>query len=449
MPDVSADLRTYTFHIRPGITFADGEAVDSAAFRFGIERVLDPATQSPQGGMGGWFGGLEGAQDFVDGKSPHVAGIATPDPLTMSFTLVRPDRTFTNILATPFSSAVPRQAVERWGSDYGHHVVASGQFTLQSWVPGQSMVLARNSGYFDPGTAAKVDEIEFTFGLDPQAALERGKSGEIDVVGDSLTPELWPTVAADPTYQPFLRHGTQAAVNFLFMNTQMAPFDDPLVRQAVSYAVDRAAIVRVINGRGEVADQVLPPSTPGYDPSVEPTPYDPAMARQLLARAGYPEGIRAEFVTSSFPPGPDVAEALKQQMAAAGIALDVKALSTDEYFGTLLTRGKAAIGYAGWVQDYPDPSNFLDVLFNSAYARDGAFNVSEYRNADVDALLNEAQGLPLQQAIPLYRQAQKTILADNAWVPLFYPVQYVWANPDVSGFKIGAVWAFDYAHWSR
>ncbi len=449
MPQVSQDLKTYTFHIHPGITFSDGEAVDSGAFRYAIERILDPKTQSPQGGMGGWYGNLVGAKDYIDGKTDHVAGIKTPDPLTISFTLVKPDRTFMNILATPFSSAEPQKAVEKWGRDYAHHVVGSAQFLLKSWVPGQSMVLVKNPGYFDPATAAKVDQIDFTFNLDPQVALLRAQRGEIDVIGDDIPSAQFLSVANNPKYKADLHHFTQVGINYVFMNTQVAPFDNKLVREAVNYAVDKKRIVQLMNGRGQVAQQILPPAMPGYDSSVEGTSYDPQKAKQLLTQAGHPNGIQADFITLSNPPGPQIAQALQQQMAEAGITLNIKALPHAEYINTITTLKKAAIGFSGWYQDYPDPSDFLDVLFNSANVKQGSFNLSEYQNPAVDKLMNDAQGLPVAQAMPMYQQAQKLILADYPWVPLYFPVEYKWANPSITNFTIDPVWTFVYADWGK
>ncbi len=449
MPQVSDDLKTYTFHLHDNITFADGEPVDSGAFRYAIERILDPTSQSPQGGMGGWFGNLEGAQDYIDGNADHVSGIATPDPLTIAFTLTTPDRTFLNILATPFASAEPQKAVEKWGKDYSHHVVGSAQFVLKSWVPGQSMVLVKNPDYFDAASAAKVDEIDFTFNLDPQVAMLRAQRGDIDVVGDDIPSAQFLAVANNPKYADDLHHFTQVGVTYVFMNTQVAPFDNPKVREALSYAVDKQRIVQLMNGRGQVAEQVLPPAMPGYDDSVQGVEFDPQKAKQMLADAGFPDGISADFITLSNPPGPQIAQALQQQMAQAGVTLTIKALPHAEYINTITSLGKAAIGYSAWYQDYPDPSDFLDVLFNSANVKQGSFNLAEYQNPDVDQLMNQAKGLPIDQALPMYQQAQKLILADHPWIPLYFPVEYKWANPSITNFTIDPVWTFVYADWGK
>ncbi|WP_420594014.1 ABC transporter substrate-binding protein [Deinococcus sp.] len=111
----SQDGKHYTFKIKKGIQFADGEPTDAAAFKYAIERVINPKSKSPQSGKSGWFGNLVGAAEFVDGKAKDVSGIRTPDPYTIKFQLIKPDRTFLNYLATPFASAVDRRGCREVG----------------------------------------------------------------------------------------------------------------------------------------------------------------------------------------------------------------------------------------------------------------------------------------------------------------------------------------------
>ena len=157
----------------------------AAAYKYAFERILNPKTKSPQGGKTGWFGNLVGADAFLAGKAKDVSGIRVIDPYTIEFQLASPDRTFLNVLATPFASAVPRKAVEKWGSDFSHHVVANGPFLLQSWMPGQKAVLVRNPKYF----AAKdvgLDGIEFQVGISEQVSVLRAQRGQVDVLGNGI-----------------------------------------------------------------------------------------------------------------------------------------------------------------------------------------------------------------------------------------------------------------------
>ena len=137
----SPDATTFTFHLRTDARFSDGRTVTSEDFRYGIERVLNPATRSR--GME-YYRGIMGAADFAAHRNPHVSGIDTPDNSTIVFHLGAPDPIFAHKLAMPFASAIPRDVAEKWGDDFSRHVVGSGAFMLREWIGGQRLVLVRN-----------------------------------------------------------------------------------------------------------------------------------------------------------------------------------------------------------------------------------------------------------------------------------------------------------------
>lgn len=444
---VSADGKTYTFRIKKGITFQDGEPTDAAAFKYAIERVLNPKTKSPQGGKGGWFGILVGADAYVDGKAKTVSGIKVLDPYTIQFQLKSPDRTFLNVLATPFSSAVPRKAVEKWGADFSHHIVANGPFQFESWVPGQKLVITKNPRYFDPANAAKIDRIEFLLGLSEQVSLLRAQSGQVDVLGNGIPSAQFVPITTNPRFKPYVQSLVQVGTYYVFMNTNLKPFDNRLVRQAVNLAIDKRRLVQLQNGRGKVTAQILPPGMPGYDPSIKDTGPNVARARALLQQAGYKQGAPLTLVTTADEPGPKLAQAVQQQLAAIGMKVNIKALPGAEYINTITTPGTTALGISAWFQDYPDPSNFTDVLFKSSYYQPGGFNLAGYRNPSVDAQLAKLRGLPLKQALPGYQKVQKQILADAPWVPLYNPVQYNFINPRITNTNVHPVWSYVYQDW--
>ena len=137
----SSDARTFTFQLRRDARFSNGRAVTSDDFRYGIERVLDPATNSR--GME-YYRGIVGSADFAAHRAAHVRGIETPDPFTVVFHLDSPDPIFVHKLTMPFASAVPREVAQRWGDDFSHHVVGSGAFMLQQWLGEERLVRVRN-----------------------------------------------------------------------------------------------------------------------------------------------------------------------------------------------------------------------------------------------------------------------------------------------------------------
>jgi ABC-type transport system substrate-binding protein len=444
---VSKDGKTYTFKLRKGIAFGDGEPTDAASYKYAFERILNPKTKSPQGGKTGWFGNLVGADAFLAGKAKDVSGIKVIDPYTIQFQLSTPDRTFLNVLATPFASAVPRKATEKWGSDFSHHVVGNGPFLLQSWTPGQKAVLVKNPKYFDAKNVG-LDRIEFQLGISEQVSVLRAERGQVDVLGNGIPSAQFVQISNDPKYKAYIKSLVQVGVEYVFMNTQKAPFDNKLVREAVAAALDRTRMVQLVNGRGKVTGQILPPGMPGYDASVPADKADVAKATALLKQSGYKQSAPISFITTSDEPGPKIAQAVQQQLSAIGMKVDIKALPGAEYINTITTPGSAAIGFSGWFQDYPDPSDFLDVLFEAGYYQPGGFNLSGYKVPAVDTQLKTLRGQPLAQALPGYQKVQKQILQDNPWVPLYNPVQYSFVNPRITGMLVHPVWTYVYQDWN-
>ncbi|WP_420594012.1 ABC transporter substrate-binding protein [Deinococcus sp.] len=249
-------------------------------------------------------------------------------------------------------------------------------------------------------------------------------------------------------YKPYVHDAVQIGVNYLYMNTQKAPFDNKLVREAVSHAIDKKRILQLVNGRGKIANQIIPLGLAGNDTSVPDVSYDPAKAKALMAQAGLKNGVSTTLLTLTDDPFTKIAQAVQQQLAVIGIKADIKSLPQAEWINTMTTPGTTAIGLSGWFQAYPDASDFLPILFKSNQYAQGSWNLSGYQNKTVDALLDQARGVNLKASLPLYQKAQKLILADTPWVPLYYPVVYDFVNPRLQHFSHHPVWGFVYQNWN-
>src|ERR1044071_8781421 len=180
MPQVSEDGLTYTFKIRKGVKFQNGRELVADDVVYSITRVLDPKTASPGAGF---FLGIKGAQEFVDGKATSVEGIKAPDANTVEFTLTSPDVTFLNKMAINFSYIVPKEEVEKAGENFGHAPVGTGPYKLTSWTAGQQLVFQRNPDYFFEGRPF-IDKITIKVGVEPDVALLQLEKGEIQLMGD-------------------------------------------------------------------------------------------------------------------------------------------------------------------------------------------------------------------------------------------------------------------------
>src|SRR5690349_18906310 len=282
---ISDDGKTYVFKLRDGVKFHNGRPLVAADIKYSIERAINPKTQCP--GQS-YFSMIKGYEDAAAGKTTDVSGITTPDDHTVQFELNQPDATFLHIMAINFGYAVPKEEVEKWGADFGKHPVGTGAFKLGEWVLGQRLVLEKNPDYHVKGVPY-LDKITFEFGQDPTVALLRLKKGEVDLLGDGIPPAQFLQVTQDPANKDLWVAGAQMNTDYVTMNVKVKPFDNLKVRQAVNMAINKDRVIQIINGRAKVANQVLPPSLPGYDTAHEGYPYDPAKAKALLAEAGYPD----------------------------------------------------------------------------------------------------------------------------------------------------------------
>lgn len=214
----------------------------------------------------------------------------------------------------------------------------------------------------------------------------------------------------------------------------MKPFTSTAVRQAMMYAVNRPALVKILAGVGKPANQLLPPGMAGYDNSLKAIPYNPAKAKSMLAHAGYPNGISFTLITMNDPTSINIAQAMQAEMAKAGIQMRITPEALSTYLNSILTPHTAQASYGLWLDDYPDPQDFL---FNQYDGQNkNGFDVSYWDNAQVDALITAADTSTSQtERITQYQQAQKIILQNAPAVPLFYGVMDLMKSPNIHPSK--------------
>jgi ABC-type transport system substrate-binding protein len=299
-------------------------------------------------------------------------------------------------------------------------------------------VFERNRDYFRPGSPY-LDKIIFEVGQEPQVALLRLKRGEVDVLGDPIPSADFLTEKNDPANEGLIIKGDLLHTGYITMNVTEAPFDSKLVRQAVNMAIAKERIVRIINGRGVIANQPLPPAMPGYDPNYEGYAFDPAKAREMLAEAGYPDGFETELYVMNTDPNPRIAQAVQQDLAVIGIKAAIKSLAQSTVIAAG-GEGTAPMLWSGgmaWIADYPDPSNFYGPILGCGGAAPGGWNWAKYCNEEIDALAAKADSMasPDQAAerIDLWRQIFLKIMDDAPWVPVFNEVRFAMHSARIGG----------------
>jgi len=424
----SADGSVFTFHLRNDVRFSNGRPVTAADFKFGIERVIDPATLSK--GME-YYQGIAGAAEFAAHRKPHVDGIETPDPYTLIFRLSGPDPIFPHKLAMPFASAVPREVVEKWGEDFSRHVVGSGAFKLREWIGGQRIVLEKNPYYYVKGQPRLGGVVE-QVGVNAELQWLKFESSEIDVL-EAIPPSEFPYVMKTPALRALTLNKSTVTTEYLGMNCQMPPFDDVRVRQAFNCAIDKQKLIAVINGRGIMARGVLPPNLPGYDPDVRGYDYDPAKARALLEQAHFPHDPKLPLWFRADQTGEMLAESIQQDLALAGVSVALKPVAWGPLLEAIRQPKNVQFFMSAWEADFPDPENFLSVLLSRKQF--GSNNDAFYTDPAVEALLGQAALVSdMKKRYAIYDQAQRIVIADAPWVFLIHPVQYVMRKPWVHDF---------------
>jgi ABC-type transport system substrate-binding protein len=432
---ISEDGLTYTFKLRRDVKFHNGRELVAADIKYSIERAVNPETQSPGQGF---FWQIKGFDDMVAGKVKELAGIATPDDGTVVIELSQPDATFLQIVAINFAFAVPREEVEKYGLDFGRNPVGTGAYKMTEWTLGQRVVFERNRDYFRPGSPY-LDKITFEVGQEPQVAMLRLKRGEVDVLGDPIPSANFLQERKDPANKGMIIEGELLHTGYITLNTSKPPFDNKLVRQAVNMAINKERVVRIVNGRGVIANQPLPPAMPGYDANYKGYPYDPDKAKQLLAEAGYPNGFETELYAMNTDPNPRIAQSFQQDLAAVGIKAEIKSLAQ----ATVIDaggEGTAPMLWSGgmaWIADYPDPSNFYGPILGCGGAVPGGWNWAKYCNKEIDALAAKADGMAradqAEERIDLWRQVFVNIMEDAPWVPVFNEVRFAMHSARIGG----------------
>lgn len=426
----SPDATIFTFHLRSDARFSNRRAVTSEDFRYGIERVLNPATRSK--GME-YYRGISGSADFIANRAAHLSGIETPDPATIVFHLSAPDPIFAHKLAMPFASAIPREVADQWGDDFSRHVVGSGAFMLKEWIGGTRIVLVRNPYYFAK-PLPRLDAIVESVGVNQELQWLRYEAGQIDAVTD-IPPAEFPYVMKTPKLRDLTLRKITVTTRYLGMNCRMPPFDDVRVRRAMSYAIDRHKLIAILNGRGVVARGAMPPNLPGYDPDLRSYQYDPVKARALLEEAHLGRGFSFEIWIRADQTMLMLAQSIQQDLAPLGITVELKPVAWGPFLEAIRQPQTAQTFLQGWEADFPDPENFLGALLSRAQW--GSNNDTFYSNPEVERLIAKAAPeADFKKRYALYNQAEKLVVADAPWVFLYYPVTYVIRQPWVHDYVI-------------
>lgn len=426
---ISADGTVYTFTLKPYLAFSDGTPLTAADVKYSWERATNPILESPTAAT--YLGDIVGVKEKLAGDAEEISGVQVVDERTLVVTLDAPKPYFLAKLAYPTSYVVDEDDVKRGGRNWAFEPNASGPYTVYEYEFGAALVLVANDYYHTPPAIPFIVYQLVGF----NAAFNFYEAGQIDMAPLSTADYQRVNQPDDPLYNQ-LYTVTSLCTSFIQINNQIAPMDDPLVRQAFALAIDKATLNQQFGeGLDPLAQTILPPGMPGYLAPTAPYTYDAAAAADLLASSSYGSDLPPVVLTTSGTGGEesDFAIALVNMWREAlGVEVTIEYLDSDEYNLTSGTQTSQMITY-GWCADYPDPENFLDLLFHSG----SDFNVADYENSDVDALLEQARSeIDPQQRLALYQQIDQLLIADGATIALWHGLDFMVVSPRVQGFVL-------------
>lgn len=404
--EISPDGLVYTFYLREDAVFHNGRQINAHDFIFSFERLVNPANMSP---LAWYLNDVVGVRDFEEGKVDYIAGLEAINDFELQITLASPNSGFITYLGFPGSSAVPREEVERLGADFGHYPVGSGPFKFVGWTKDDHVELAAFEDYY----LGRPYLDGLVFRVIPEASAKEAEfiTGNLDFyIAPAAT---YRRVRNNPDFADNILTVAELFTRHVGLHNQKPPFDDVRVRQAFNYAIDVETIIEVVlGGKGIPATGFLPSSSYAFNPDLQGYDYNPEKARQLLAEAGYGDGLIVPIMTNEHPEwGLPVVEAMMGFLSDVGITLVPEVMETGSLFDRF-TQGD----YVSYIYSTGgDPS---PVFYLYRFHTERQETVNRYSNPEVDALIERAIASTDQgEILALVHQIEEIIVAD---APIFF-----------------------------
>ncbi len=407
---IADDGKRYVFELQPGVKFHDGTPFDAEAVRFNLARRLDPAVASPQ----------------RSALLPVIDSMEVLGPLSIALNLKSPHPALLSDLADRAGFMVSPAAVAKYGQDFGRNPIGTGPFTLQNWTQGTSITLDRFAASWE-ASRIYLDRIVFRSVPNFVIGMQRLTVGEIDYI-DGLTPDaLRQLEGKDGIAIEQARIGRWFSLQW---QVDKPPFDNPKLRQAVAYALDRNRINQItMEGKASISNGPTPPGLWWSTPDTVVYGYDPAKAKALLAESGVAPGTTLTLTTPSDPLSRRIDQLVAEQLGAIGLQVALQPVATSEFYARVVSR---AINFVpeNWTQR-ADPDGLFYILFHSK----GFANTTGYNNPEVDRLLDLArQTLDMPTRAKLYGQVTDLVQRDLPYVSLFFSAEFAAYSKKLSGF---------------
>ncbi len=453
---VSDDGLVWTFTMRDGLKWSDGSELNAKDFEYSFKRVCDPAVAAPYGET--VMGMVAGYDKAIAGDLDALQVVASEDGKTLTITLSYPCPYFDKLAAFGTLSPVQKATVDANGDAWATEAetyICNGPFMISEWIPGERIVCVQNPHYVGGWDKSRIvlDKLTFLLLEDPSASFAAYNSGEALMIKDVPTEEIPSLTKAedggDFYVDPIL--GTY----YLSMNTQKAPFDDVNVRKALNLAIDREYVANVVmqgtykpafnfmgtgiaDFTGTFMENAIAENggatfiSEDYEANVE-------AAKAALAEAGYPNGEGFPVITYSTNDSGyhvAVAEYLQSAFAEIGITMNIDKVEWAS-FTPMRRAGDYEMARNGWVMDYNDPSNMLELFYSTNGNNDGKVNIPAF-----DAAIDGAKVADVEKHFTSLHEAEKVLMENYGCIPVAYYTDFYLLNPALQG-----VWHSPYGYW--
>ena len=431
--DISNDGRVYTFRIRPDAVFHDGKPVTAEDVRWSLERATDPLTEAPN--VDQYLGDIVGVDAKINGDALEISGVRVVNERTIEITIDGSKSFFLAKLTYPTAFILDKENIEANPKNWFRKPNGTGPFQMTEYKVGETLILSRHDGYhLGPAKLAEVEMI-----LSGGTSMLMYENDEIDIAGVGLADIDRLQEPTNSLNAELRQAAPQFSVQYIGLNVNEPPLDDRKVRQALNLAIDKREIATIVLGDQVVpATGILPPGFPGFSESVSGYEFDPVRAKQLLLESKYGDDLdNMPPITITTPGsfGANVSLDMEVVLAMWEKNLGITTEFQQTEFATFLkdlNKRRFQMFDIGWIADYPDPENFLDILFYS----DSSNNHTNYSNPEVDSLLEQAR-IETDEAkrFRIYNEVEQTILDDAPWIPLWYSGErYLLVKPNVHDY---------------
>lgn len=480
--DISPDLKTYTFHLRKNVKFHDdpcfpqnkGRYVTANDFKYCFEKLCTNDPSNNQFEIT-FKNRVLGANEYFNKQSNELTGVKVLNDSTLSIELTQPDPTFIQTLCMPGCCVFPKEAFEKYGQDMRVKCVGTGPFYIETLKEGEIILMKKNPDYWAKdqygNSLPYLDGIKWSFIKEKKSEILEFKRGNLDVIY-RIPVEIFPEImgkleeAKKRNFEFAVESSPLLSTFYIGFNLQANPvFKKKEVRLAFNYAIDRDKIANfTIQGEGTAAKYGMVPyydvfQKDGYDyATVGGFSYNPELAKELLAKAGYPKGKGFPKITLNINSGGGdrnilVADVVKKMLEEnLGIQIDITVTSFPEHIENC-TSGKASFFRYGWVADYPDPESMLIIFYGKNVPQSlnekSYLNMFRYQNPKFDSLFDASKKeADNKKRLQLLSLAEKEIILDPPFIPIFYEDNFILEQNNVKNVPSNAInfWNFSKAY---